>query len=668
MDFAGKMFRGFATLAAVIFLMTPQGAQADAALTDGGMDLHLFRPAVDTRGHITVNGTDVLPHKSYSFGLVLDAGFGILPYRGFVTEAAATINRQSRIVRQAFTGNFQANVGLLDRLAIGIQIPVTFFRGSAVQVPTTPGGCDDPATGCFYNVGNVPDGLSFQGFGDLRLHIKARLYTMSNQKVGIGTVLRMQFPTSDDSKFAGEPGVGLWPTVVFDFRPHKRVFLSLEGGYRYNSGKGATFVYNGRSEPAVPTVALNAQPVAGEGTTFQYDDLITFGLGASFRIAPKLDFVTEFYGTQIAQAIGTNGTTSMEALGGLKVFVQDHSYLMIAAGAGIPKVGFQAADIRGTLGFVFEPSVGDRDGDGIRDDVDGCPDDPEDKDGFEDEDGCPDPDNDQDGIPDLEDACPDIPEDFDGEDDEDGCPEGRRGDRDGDGIMDDIDACPDVPEDFDGFQDDDGCPENDNDKDGIPDKQDLCPNDREDKDGFEDKDGCPDLDNDGDRIVDTDDACPNDPETYNGYEDQDGCPDRGKVIVEDTQIVILDKIYFATDSAEILPRSFPIIEAVAATLIGNPQITLIEIQGHADERGGDGYNIRLTKARAASVEEAMVTRGVAPERVRSAGYGERCPVDPGHGPEAWDKNRRVEFKIIETEDGPTGVEVTCPAGRRLMPR
>ncbi|HEY0193305.1 MAG TPA: DUF4398 domain-containing protein, partial [Kofleriaceae bacterium] len=74
---------------------------------------------------------------------------------------------------------------------------------------------------------------------------------------------------------------------------------------------------------------------------------------------------------------------------------------------------------------------GDRDGDGILDNVDKCPSDPEDKDGFEDEDGCPDLDNDKDGIPDKADKCPNEPEDKDGFEDEDGCPDD---DNDGDGI------------------------------------------------------------------------------------------------------------------------------------------------------------------------------------------------------------------------------------------
>ena len=323
---------------------------------------------------------------------------------------------------------------------------------------------------------------------------------------------------------------------------------------------------------------------------------------------------------------------------------------------------------RGILGFIFEPSIGDADGDGYKDDVDECPDDPEDFDDFQDADGCPDPDNDHDGILDIDDECPLIPEDHDGDADEDGCPEGDEGDRDGDGILDSVDQCPDDPEDIDGFEDDDGCPDPDNDKDGILDKDDLCPNDPEDKDGFEDKDGCPDPDNDKDRILDVNDTCPNDPETYNGFEDEDGCPDRGKVIIEENQIVILEKIYFETDSAEIQQRSYPIIDAVAATLIGNPQITLIEIQGHADERSSDEYNLRLTRDRAAAVLEALVQRGVDRRRMRSAGYGERCPIDEAHNEPAWEKNRRVEFKILETEDGPTGVEVVCPAGAPLTPK
>jgi len=94
---------------------------------------------------------------------------------------------------------------------------------------------------------------------------------------------------------------------------------------------------------------------------------------------------------------------------------------------------------------------GDADADGILDNVDKCPTAPEDRDGFQDADGCPDPDNDADGIPDKTDKCP-------------------------------IEA-----EDKDNFEDADGCPDPDNDKDGVPDEKDKCPNDA----GPPDNDGCP---------------------------------------------------------------------------------------------------------------------------------------------------------------------------------
>ena len=94
---------------------------------------------------------------------------------------------------------------------------------------------------------------------------------------------------------------------------------------------------------------------------------------------------------------------------------------------------------------------GDADGDGIADNVDKCPNDPEDKDGFQDADGCPDPDNDADGVPDKADKCPNEPEDKDNFEDADGCPDP---DNDKDGVLDPVDKCPNDP----GPADNDGCP------------------------------------------------------------------------------------------------------------------------------------------------------------------------------------------------------------------
>ena len=656
-------------------------AQSNAGrLVNGGMDLHLFRPAVDSKGHLSVNGTDVLPHLGISFGLLLDGGFGMLPFDGFVNNSSRSlaelgtdycgVDRSNilcgRLVDTQLTGTLHFNLGLANLMIVGVQIPVSIGSGANVSVP---GIYNDDTVAGF-----TSSGLDNQSLGNIAIHGKIRLLRAErNDGFGLGAIVQLELPTGNSAQFAGDPTFVLWPHVIGEWRPLRQIRFNLDVGYRLVIGDGTPFPVGGRTVPMGGT--LNAtNPMLIGGSNFVYDDQVTFGLGASFRLGDApIDLTAEVYGNYIMSGIaggdfGVEGTLNLEALLGLKIFVERNSYLAFGGGGAIPTGGATAADIRGMVAFIFEPSIGDRDGDGLRDDVDQCPDEPEDFDGFADEDGCPDPDNDRDGILDVDDECPMVPEDRDGDADEDGCPEGNEGDRDGDGILDNDDECPDDPEDRDGFQDEDGCPDPDNDSDGILDTDDLCPNDPEDRDNFQDQDGCPDPDNDADRILDVDDSCPNEPETYNGTEDEDGCPDTGSVIIEENSIVILEKIYFETDSAEILPRSFPIIDAVAATLVGNPHITLVEIQGHADERSSDEYNVRLTRDRAASVVEAIVQRGVARDRLRSGGYGERCPVDPRHNAEAWERNRRVEFKIIRTEDGPTGVEVACPAGRDLIPQ
>jgi OOP family OmpA-OmpF porin len=100
-----------------------------------------------------------------------------------------------------------------------------------------------------------------------------------------------------------------------------------------------------------------------------------------------------------------------------------------------------------------------------------------------------DEDPDKDGIMGEADKCPTEAEDRDGFQDEDGCPDL---DNDGDGVADTADKCIGEPEDKDGFQDEDGCPELDNDNDGVPDSADRCATEPESKNGYLDEDGCAD--------------------------------------------------------------------------------------------------------------------------------------------------------------------------------
>jgi outer membrane protein OmpA-like peptidoglycan-associated protein len=599
----------------------------------GGMDTHLFRSAVDSKGFFYVNGTDIIGHTDFSFGMGLDWGHTLLRTRD--PDAIGT----SALIAESFQGVVSANYGLFNFLVVGVSLPINMMTGKDAN------RFEDGDT----------DQLDSQKIQAVIPHLKAR-FLKYQDGFGLSMVTQVGFSVMGAEKDLGaEPGFWYWPRLQAEkaFGAANQFKIAIDAGYQGHTGKNAVIRRDSSGGLAL---------FEGE---LSYGDQPTWGLGLSYRAIPRLDLVLENYGSYLlAENTAANQKISSEFLGGAKLFVEENSYLMAAGGSRAFFTGFEAADVRVVLGFVYEPSIGDRDGDGLRDDVDACPDDPEDFDNFQDSDGCPEPDNDNDGIPDKKDRCPNVAEDHDGDEDRDGCPEGdKRKDRDGDGIPDDVDKCPDNPEDKDGFEDEDGCPEKDNDGDGILDKEDQCPDDAEDFDKFEDKDGCPEKDNDLDRILDKDDQCPTEPEVYNGFQDGDGCPDKGKVIIDGSDIVILEKIQFATGSDKILPASFPLVDAIVGTLKGHPEFVVLEVAGHADERGSDEMNLDLTKRRAASVRKALVDRGVQDGRLVSQGYGEFCPLDDRSAPAAWDKNRRVDFKVVKTEDGMTGVKRGCEKAR-----
>ncbi len=289
----------------------------------------------------------------------------------------------------------------------------------------------------------------------------------------------------------------------------------------------------------------------------------------------------------------------------------------------------------------------DQDGDGVPDRFDECPQRREDRDGNQDEDGCPDDDDDKDGVSDKQDQCPEEEEDRDGFEDKDGCPDP---DNDKDGVADWNDACPDQKEDTDGFDDKDGCPDKDNDKDGVKDDADSCPDLAEDRDGFEDTDGCPDKDNDGDGIADDHDGCPGEPENTNGVDDDDGCPDEKVAPPADTFNGVIPGVNFEPNSDRLTVSSYPVLDQVAATLARYPTIR-IEVQGHTDSDGPDKNNLDLSARRARTVVQALIQRGVDPGRLEYVGYGETQPLVPNNSREHKAINRRVEFRRLDKAGG-----------------
>ena len=615
--------------------LAPAAEAADPRIPDtngSGMDLHLFRPPLDSKGLASVNGADVLGAWDWAIGLFVDYGNGFMKLNDG--------HEATKFVEHSFEGTLQFNLGFLDLFSIGIEGPVTLNAGDAVT--------DVGPTGATY------DSAAFNGqsLGYLALHTKFKLLH-PRDVIGLALAGQVGFATGQAGprSLGSEPGVWFWPQVILEkqfLEPEHELRLAFNAGFRGHTGDNPEFGLGADGQPQLKAGKL------------QYGQLVTSGLGISYRVVWPLDLFAETYMSALVTGSSDAGErVSAEAIGGLKIHVEDRSFLFLAAGAGYTP-GFQSSTARAVIGFVFEPSQVDTDGDGIPDRDDACPkergiktDDPKTN-------GCPTPpppDRDGDGIPDDRDKCPDTP----GLVDYFGCPEPK--DRDHDGIPDDKDACPDVPGAPNRDPKKNGCPivgGGDRDGDGIPDNVDQCPDDPGIKTDDRETNGCPDKDGDG--IPDIKDACPDVPGPPDPDPKKNGCP-AGKIVFTGKSIWTLEKIQFATGSAMILPQSMPIVNAVADILKKNSNLTALGVLGHADERGDEKMNLMLTKARAASVVQALIQRGIAASRLRSQGYGVYCPIDNRHQADAWERNRRVEFKVISTTEGAAGVELGCQTAR-----
>jgi outer membrane protein OmpA-like peptidoglycan-associated protein len=319
--------------------------------------------------------------------------------------------------------------------------------------------------------------------------------------------------------------------------------------------------------------------------------------------------------------------------------------LTVAGGRGL-LLGVGAPEWRAVAALTWARTIRDKDGDGIFDDVDACPLDPEDFDQWEDLDGCPEADNDEDTLLDPDDTCPNEAEDFDNFNDVDGCPDP---DNDEDGVLDVDDVCPVRP----GIVEMRGCP--DTDRDGLMDDDDQCPADA----GPQDLIGCPDRD--ADQFADWRDACPDVPRLADEpIEQSNGCP--RKAFVRGDRIEITERVEFETNKAIIRSQSFGLLDDVVSALKRYPQITLVEVAGHTDNVGSDSANMTLSKKRAASVLTYLIEKGgIDKLRLKSNGYGETEPIDSNFTELGRQKNRRVEFRI--QAQGPVTQETDSGLGK-----
>ena len=156
--------------------------------------------------------------------------------------------------------------------------------------------------------------------------------------------------------------------------------------------------------------------------------------------------------------------------------------------------------------------------------------------------------------------------------------------------------------------------------------------------------GCP-GDSDGDKIRDDKDACPNEKGAADADPKQNGCPKA--VRVTETEVIILQQVQFDTAKSTIKKVSDQLLDEVAGVLKEHPEIVRIEVQGHTDDRGAKKMNEKRSDDRAKAVMAALVKRGIDAGRLSAKGYGPNVPVGDNKTDEGRQKNRRVQFVILE---------------------
>ena len=586
----------------IIFLVFAVGlpTMANAQATSSPVDLHQYQPTPFSDRELRLDRTGVLPFGQFRIGSDFDYARRPLV---LVDTTPAIIQAGDQgpnhnLIEHAGSAFLAASFGVGHRLEIAAGLPVTLYQsGQSVPGVATP---------------------SIVGVGNLRLGVKAQL--LSRKGFGFGSALLVSAPI----------GVGSF-TYEKGFTGDARVFADYSRG---RLGLGIQTNVRLRSPTHFYDLAVGNE--------------LGLVAGASFQLFRKTSLLFELAGnTALANPYANFQQSPTEVLAGVRQRF-GKTWLTIAGGPGLTD-GYGSPIFRAVAAFTWANRPPDADNDGIPDDNDLCPEIPEDRDGFEDTDGCPDPDNDKDGILDVSDKCPDQAEDKDGFEDSDGCPDP---DNDKDGILDANDKCPDKAETVNDFEDTDGCPDEvppsvDTDKDGIVDEDDECPEEPEDKDGFEDEDGCPDPDNDKDGILDANDKCPLEPETINGVDDDDGCPDQGKpeVRLGPHEIETLKPIFFATDRSRVRHAFQKTLRQIALLMKAHPEIGRVGVEGHTDATGPADWNQRLSVRRAESVVEFLAREGVDKGRLVPLGQAEKLPWASNDTPWGRAKNRRVMFHV-----------------------
>ncbi|TNE49723.1 MAG: hypothetical protein EP343_10655 [Deltaproteobacteria bacterium] len=590
-------------------------AQNNQRLDATGIQLQQFRPWMDPEGLFQNESGAGLGQWNFKVGLFLNYAKDPLILRVIRSDRPLSPERID-IMQHQFAADVVAGIGFLNWLDLEVSIPITFY-----QLGTIPS--NGAITSNLHN-------RNMEGayFSDIRIALKFQALREKKHWLNMAIKLYLGVPSGNADSFNGEGDVSFGAGLLLN-KKFSIVNVAFNLGYRY-----------------LPRTQFVNLVISHE---------LTYGLGLGVEaIKKRLDIIGEIAGgTQLVEGVSENAAP-FEFLVGARVYpLRNSKNLALSLGMGFPILpGYGTPQFRVFLGITYARRVFDADKDGVDDENDKCPKTP----GPKENNGCPWPDTDGDGLTDNVDKCPKVP----GPKENKGCP---YGDKDNDGLKDNEDDCPNRP----GPIANKGCPWPDTDNDGIDDKSDKCPK----RKGPKKYQGCPDTDGDG--INDLIDLCPNDAglKKYQGCPDFDGdgfhdgedkCPKQWgprenlpkghkkgcpliKVDLTKRKIEILDKIYFEFNRWRIKPRSYTLLKNVVRILKNYPQMRVL-IEGHTDKVGSYKYNMWLSRRRAQSVRNFLVKNGIKRNRLRYRGFGFTKPLTTNRTQAGRDKNRRVEFTIL----------------------
>ncbi len=571
------LFVSAAAVAAALLSSPTSHAQAK------GFTLDQFDPSERGSDWFAADSLDLRGHMRPAIGIVGD--YADRPLAIYNSDGSY----RTSIVSDQFFIHLGASLVLWERLRLSFNLPLAVQQ--AGDSPSI-NGTSFAAPGSF-------------GVGDLRLSADLRLLGTFGDPFTLAFGAAVYVPTGSRSDYTGDENLRLEPRLMA---------AGDIGAFVYAAKVG--FQYRGLDD------TFAGSPLGSQ---------VNFAASAGIRVANKrLVIGPEVFGSTTVSGDDAfaKTTTPAEGLIGFHYLIANSIRVGLGAGAGLDRgYGSPVARVLGNFewapGIEEKPVVHDRDGDGVLDDDDACPDVPGVKTDDPKTNGCPPAaappppsDRDKDGIIDDQDACPDVPGIKTDDPKTNGCPP-PPADRDKDGIIDDQDACPDVP----GIKTDDP-------------KTNGCP---------------PDPDRDHDGIKNEDDACPDEPGPANKDPKKNGCP---QAIVRNNQIFILEQVKFATGSAVILPASDQLLTAVAKVFTDHPEIKKVSVEGHTDNVGPAGYNKQLSGKRAASVVTWLVKHGIDASRLESVGFGMERPLEPNSTPAGRQANRRVEFHITDPAPQP----------------